>query len=332
MPTLATKPPPLPADPALTCGNCRQPMQRLALPGHCGRGVELDVCAGCHLVWFDLTETARLTGPALLELVGRMAESQSLPHEVLRKEIGCPRCNGSLKTVHNRSRWGDSLQLVCIVRHGAHQSFAQFLQEKGLLRLMSGIDRARLLQQNGKIDCVNCGAAIGADDACCRYCQSVASLLDVARLAHALDPEGAIGLQAVHATKAGQAALQCGACGAALLPGRSIDCPTCGATSSINHLADAHARVGALAPALRAHALKSAPEVVERRLGALGADLPRRRAWAKEMDAETRARRAFGRPEGDGDEADWRSLFTSETNGLSDVLLALAIWFVWWYG
>ena len=274
MPTLATKPPPLPADPALTCGNCRQPMQRLALPGHCGRGVELDVCAGCHLVWFDLTETARLTGPALLELVGRMAESQSLPHEVLRKEIGCPRCNGSIKTLHNRSRLGDSLQLECIVRHGAYQSFAQFLQEKGLLRPMSGIDRARLLQQNGKIDCVNCGAAIGADDACCRYCQSVASLLDVARLA--LDPEGAIGLQAVHATKAEQAALQCGACDAALPPSRSIDCPTCGATPSINRLADAHARVGALAPALRAHALKSAPEVVKRRLGALGADHPPR--------------------------------------------------------
>ena len=320
------------AEPALSCGNCRQPMQRLTLPGHYGRGVELDLCAGCHLVWFDLTETARLTGPALLALIGEMAASQTLPHEVLRKEAGCARCMGSLKTVHNRSRWGESLQLECLARHGAYQSFAQFLQEKGLLRPMSGIDRAHLLQQNGRIDCVNCGAAIGADDARCRYCQSVASLLDVARLARALDPEGAIAPQAVHGAKPEQAALQCGACGAALPQGRSVDCATCGATLAINRLADAHARVDVLAPALRAHALKPAPDVVKRRLDVLGADMPRRREWAKEMEAETRARRGFGRGEGEGDDVDWRSFFSGETNPLRAVLLALVIWFVWWYG
>lgn len=318
---------------ALVCGNCRQPMRRLALPGHYGRGVELDVCAGCHLVWFDLTETARLTGPALLELIGQMAASQNLPHEVLRKGAGCARCQGALKTVHNRSRWGESLQLECLAQHGAYQSFAQFLQEKGLLRPMSGIDRTRLLQRSGKIDCVNCGAAIGADDERCRYCHSVASLLDVARLARALDPEGAIAPQAVHAVKAEQAALQCGACGAALPAGQSIECGTCGATLAINRLAEAHARVDALAPALRAHAAKPTPEIVKRRLDALGADMPRCRAWAREMEAETRARRGIGRGEGEGrgDGADWRSFFTTETNPLRAVLLALVIWFVWWY-
>mgnify|MGYP006878278081 CR=1 FL=1 len=59
----------------------------------------------------------------------------------------------------------------------------------------------------------------------------------------------------------------------ALPPGRSVDCATCGATLAISRLADAHARVDALAPALRAHALKPAPEVVKRRLDALGTDL-----------------------------------------------------------
>ncbi|MBC8055984.1 MAG: hypothetical protein H7Y61_05350, partial [Rhizobiales bacterium] len=191
----------IPDEPALLCGNCREPMQRLAVAGHYGQKVELDLCAGCHLVWFDLTETARLSGPSLLELIGRMAGAQSLPHTVLRKDAGCARCRGSLKIVHNRSRWGESLHLECLSRHGAYQSFAQFLQEKGLLRPMSGIDRARLLQQSGQIDCVNCGAAIGADDERCGYCQSVASLLDVARLARALDPEGALAPQAVHGAK-----------------------------------------------------------------------------------------------------------------------------------
>ena len=319
---------PAPPEPALACGNCRTAMQRLALPGHYGRTVEIDACAACHLVWFDLTETARLTGPALLDLIGHMAASQTLPHEVLRKDVGCPRCQGTLKTVHNRSRWGASLQLECLARHGAYQSFAQFLQEKGLLRPMSGIDRARLLKERGQIDCVNCGAAIGADDERCAYCQSVASLLDVARLARSLDPEGALAPQAVHGAPAEQAALQCGACGAALPPGRAIDCDTCGATLAVNRLAEVHAQVDALAPALRAHALKPAPAVVKRRLDALGADIPRRRDWARQMEAESRARRGFG---GDDDDADWRSFFSRDTNPLRAVLLALVIWFVWYF-
>lgn len=196
---------------------------------------------------------------------------------------------------------------------------------------MSGIDRARLQRQNGNIDCVNCGAAIRTDDEHCRYCRSVASLLDVARLARALDPEGAIAPQAVHGIKAEQAALQCGACGAALPVGQSLECGTCGATLAINRLAEAHARVDALAPALRAHAAKPAPEIVKRRLDTLGADLPRRRAWAKEMDAETRARCGFGKGDGEGVDAEWRSFFTTETNPLRAVLLALVIWFHWWY-
>ena len=301
-------------------------MQRVVLPGHYGRGVEIDVCAGCHLVWFDLTETARLTGPALLELIGCMAAAHRLPHELLRKAAGCPRCSGGLKTIHNRSRWGESLQLECVARHGAYQSFAQFLQEKGLLRPMSRIDRARLLEQTGRIDCVNCGAAIAAADERCPYCRSVPSLLDVARLAHALDPEGVIEPQDVHSARVEQAALQCGACGAALPPGQSIGCAQCGATLAISRLAEAHERVAALAPALRAHALKPAPQVVKRRLDALAADIPRRREWARRMDDEARQQRG-----GTGDEGDWRSLFSAQTNPLRAVLLALVIWFVWWY-
>jgi Zn-finger nucleic acid-binding protein len=315
-------------EPALSCGNCRRAMQRLVLPGHYGRSVEIDLCPPCHLVWFDLTETARLTGPALLDLIGTMAQAQSLPHETLRPDVRCVRCAGGLKTVHNRSRWGESLQLECLNRHGAFQSFAQFLQEKGLLRPMSRIDRAQLLQSAGQIDCVNCGAAIGADEAQCSHCRSVPSLLDIARLARALDPEGAIETHAVHGVAAQPAALQCAACGAALPPGRSLGCAQCGATLAVSRLGEAHAKVEALGPALRAHAQKPSPAVVKRRLDALSTDIPRRREWAARMEAEA----AQSRGAHDlGEEADWRSLFELKTNPLRAVLLALVIWFVWWF-
>ena len=324
MPTL----PPGPVEPALTCGNCRQAMQRLLLPGHYGRGVELDLCAGCHLVWFDLTETARLTGVALLELIVKMAAAQTLAHEVLRSTAGCARCQGALKTVHNRSRWGESLQLECVARHGAYQTFAAFLKEKGLLRPMSHLDRVRLIEQSGRIDCVNCGAAIGAQDERCPYCQSVANLLDVARLARALDPEGAIEPQAVNGTPPQQGAKQCGACGAALAPDQTLGCTQCGATLAVSRLAEAVECVNALAPALRAHALKPAPRVVKRRLEALDADLPRRREWARNMEAEAQQQLGGG---DDAEELDWRALFSAKTNPLRAVLLALALWFVWWF-
>ncbi len=313
---------------AVACGNCHEPMQRLMLPGHYGRTVEVDLCSHCHLVWFDLTETARLSGPALLNLIGAMALTQRLPHRTLEAKAGCARCGAALKTVHNRSRWGASLHLECRAGHGAYQTFAQFLQEKGLLRAMSRIDRARLLQTQGRIDCVNCGAAIARDEETCSYCGSVPSLLDVARLARALDPEGVLEPQAVHRDAVRQQALQCEACGAALPPGLSVDCAQCGATLAISRLADAHERVATLGPALRAHAAKPSPEVVKRRLEALDADLPRRREFTAQMEAEAAAQRGHHRFDGD---RDWSNLLGSGTNPVRAVLLALLIWFVWYF-
>lgn len=143
---------------ALRCGNCGEPMRRLRLAGHYGQCVEIDLCAGCHLLWFDAIESARLTGSSLLALVGEMALAQREPHRLLGREARCPRCAGMLRSVHNRSRWGRSVQLECARRHGAHHSFAQWLAEKGLIRPLSSADRARLIERDGSLTCLNCGA------------------------------------------------------------------------------------------------------------------------------------------------------------------------------
>jgi len=308
---------------ALACGNCRQPMQVLRLAGHYGQSVEIDLCSGCHLVWFDQVESARLTAPAMLELIGRMAQSQSLPHATLTAQAACPRCRGPLRTVHNRSRWGRSLQLECVARHGALQTFADFLNEKGLLRPMSSADRAALLRRDGHLYCVNCGAPVGAGDAHCGHCQSVPSLFDVARLARALDPEGATESHGIHATAAQRGALQCLACGASLAGEPALQCAQCGATLAVSRLAEAHAQVDALGPALRQHAHKPAPHVVQRRMAAMDADLPKQRELVDQMRAETDARMGREEPaEGFG----WLS---GRTNPLRAVALALLIWWIW---
>ena len=94
---------PVPAEPALACGNCRQPMRRLALEDHYRRRVDLDLCADCHLVWFDLTESARLGGLALLELIDAMAAAQRLAHVMLRDDAACPRCRGKSRALRTGS-------------------------------------------------------------------------------------------------------------------------------------------------------------------------------------------------------------------------------------
>jgi predicted nucleic acid-binding Zn ribbon protein len=311
-------------EPLLACGNCRQPMQRLILAGHYGRSVDLDMCRGCDLVWFDGTETAQLSGTALLELIGAMASSHDLPHGLLGPDARCPRCNGALQIVRNQSRWGRSSQLQCLRRDGAYQSFAQFLEEKGLLRPMSPIDRAKLLRERGRIDCVNCGGAIGKDDEQCPFCRSIPSLLDVARLAHALDPLDTIEPPTLYQAAARQSALHCAACGAALPPGQTLSCSQCGATLAIASLAEANDAVQTLAPALRAAFAHPSPEVVKRRIDAIDADLPRQRQWAADMQAEADERRGAS-----GDDVDWSSLLSRGTNPVRAVLIALVLWFAW---
>ena len=121
-------------------------MQRHQLAGHYGRSIEIDLCAPCHLLWFDSLESVRLTGAALLELVGAMAGAHGTPHHALGHDVRCARCGSGLKRVHNRSRWGATQQLECLRGHGAWQTFALFLSEKGYVRELTSADRAALLQ------------------------------------------------------------------------------------------------------------------------------------------------------------------------------------------
>ena len=316
-----------PPAPARPCSNCGAPLQALRLAGHYGSVVEIDLCGPCHLGWFDVVESARLAGPGLLALIGAMAAAQALPHQPLRPDLACPQCRTVVRTVHNRTRWGRSLQLECPQHHGAWQSFGEFLNEKGLLRPMSSADRARALAASAGLHCVNCGAALGAADATCRWCESVPALVDVARLARALDPEGATADHAVHRTRSRTAALGCMACGAAVGLDAAWQCDQCGATLAAPGLAQAHRQISALGPALEAHARKPAAHVVRQRLAAQDAALQRQRESAAQMQAEADA--AAGRvPNGwqDGDDA-----FNSPlplwvwVGGL-----ALALWWWWW--
>lgn len=325
-----------PAAPPLACGNCGAPMQVLRLAGHYGRQVEIDLCAHCHLVWFDPIESARLSPSGLLALIGAMAAAQALPHQPARPDLHCPHCRGPLRRVHNRTRFGRSQQLECAQRHGAWQTFGQFLAEKGLLRPMSSADRARAIARDGTLRCVNCGGALAQADTQCPWCASVPALVDVARLAQALDPESATRGHAVHDAAARSTALACLACGAPQPPEAPWQCVQCGATLAAPALAEAYAQVEALGPALAEHARKPAPHVVRERLRAHEPALQRQRERAAEMLAE--AEQAMGREPRSGEPA-WSAI--SRLLGLSAdaphrqprvwVTALIVLLLIWWW-
>jgi hypothetical protein len=280
---MSSSPPPL--YDTLPCGNCGLPLRRLALQGHYTRPVEIDLCSPCHLLWFDSLESVRLTGASLLELIGAMAEAHAEPHRPLGDRLRCPRCSGALKRVANRSRWGPTEQLECLRGHGAWQTFAQFLSEKGYMRELTSADRAALLRVNSALACVNCGAPwADAESGECRYCRSVPGLIDVARLARAVDPEDVTEGADLRKTLTRRHSFNCHACGAAIPEGELLQCPTCGATLASPDLRRAHAVLRSLAPALQAHLRSPAPHVRARRLDALRADVERRREWIRGME------------------------------------------------
>lgn len=217
----------------LCCSNCRQPLRALILAGHYQRDVEIDLCDGCCLVWFDPIESARLAGPGMAELIGVIHAAMSDPRHrtaVMAQEQSCAVCSAPLKRVFNASKFGRTSYLQCPHGHGYYQTFMLYLAEKGFVRPMTWADVARLTLDGREIFCANCGAGLdGRPHAHCPYCQSAVGVLDPARLASAIELAG----QSVHEERPlriGRTHTRCLACGGPVDATRDTACPQCHAT------------------------------------------------------------------------------------------------------
>lgn len=287
----------------LACGNCREPMQRLGLTGHYGRRVEVDLCPPCHLLWFDSLEGSRLTGRSMLDLLGAMADAHAKPHHAMEPRIACPHCTAGLKAVVNRSRFGSAEQLECRAGHGSWSSFGQWLAERGLVRPLTSADRSAFVARLGvDWNCINCGAPLAEGSSTdCRFCGSLAGVFDVARMARALDPEGATEALPVHRAERASHTFTCHACGHSASGMAGTGCPQCGATLISTDLKSVHQRLAQLSDPLAAHERSAAPHVRERRMKALESDLGRRRETVRDLERSTRSDDSFGLPSGAGD-------------------------------
>lgn len=275
-------------------------MLRLPLAGHYGRAVEVDLCSGCHLLWFDSLESSRLIGTSMLALLGQMAAAHARPHQALESSPGCPRCKAGLKAVVNRSRFGTGEQLECRAGHGHYTSFGQWLAERGLVRTLSTADRAAfadLARQGTPWNCVNCGAALTDGDAAnCDYCGSLVGVFDIARMASAVDPQGATEALDIHRSARTAHTFTCHACGHSASGMQGTTCPQCQATLISTDLAAVHRRLVELADPLAAHERSPAAHVRNRRMKALEGDLERRRETVRDLERSARGEPFGGLP------------------------------------
>lgn len=245
----------------LKCGNCHETLHRVTLSGHYKRSVELDVCERCALIWFEGTETARLAGPGVIDLI-RLVHAARPGEYVgpLSAALTCPRCNDALKEVRTLTRFGRTKQLHCPRGHGYLQTFVLYLAEKGFLRPLAWPDVKKLAGRT--LFCAGCGAGIEARaQLACPYCQSNVGLLDPARLASAVDLEGAAADQPGLQLLPSMEQMHCRSCGASVDPSQHAMCPHCNAPLQRKDTERAVAAVSSVETSVRQNYERQLPRV-----------------------------------------------------------------------
>jgi hypothetical protein len=242
------------------CASCQRPLNVLALEGHYGQSVEVDVCVFCHQVWFDSFESVRLSGLGWVQLLRRMLAAPK-SEAVLAQPMHCVRCAGALKGVRNLTRFGRSAAHECERGHGHLQSFALLLAERGLVRPLTQRDRATIADEGRELCCLNCGAdlqgnANSRQETECAYCQSPLVVVDLQRLSEALLVRHGDALKVQEATQ--HLSWACTGCGQTLDPTQDTRCPHCDHSVALPSLAAVAPLLDSVEPMLKGKAPRQA--------------------------------------------------------------------------
>lgn len=202
-------------------------MQHLELPTHGVRPVVLDHCMPCRLVWFDALESVQLDDLGWVRLLRELQQGDGVPlAQALSPRRACPRCAEPLKVVRNRSRFGLFAALECPHAHGHLHGHSGLLAEKGLVRPLGAAERRALATERHGLACLNCGGPASASDEHCSWCGTALVVIDLPRLAHAIRLRTS-GMGDSPRVRGQHMAWACHGCGAALDPGRDVQCPHC---------------------------------------------------------------------------------------------------------
>lgn len=168
-----------PAAAPLSCPGCDGPMEAGTFDAHYGRSVELDVCHGCGLIWFDGRESVSLTPGAVLRVFITLDAHRDRRHPLQRGAMGCPRCRRRLLPTVDRQRNTAFSYWRCPAEEGRLTTFFDFLREKDFVRPLSAERLAELRAYARTVHCSACGAPIDlARESVCEHCRAPLSMLD----------------------------------------------------------------------------------------------------------------------------------------------------------
>jgi Transcription factor zinc-finger len=163
----------------LGCPGCDQPMERRRFEAHYGRAVDLDLCHGCGLIWFDARESIALTPGAVLRLFTALDAHREQRHPLADATLRCPRCRQPLQSTVDRQRATVFSYWRCAAEHGRLTTFFDFLREKNFVRPLSAERLAELRRYTPTVNCSACGAAVDlARESACAHCRAPLSMLD----------------------------------------------------------------------------------------------------------------------------------------------------------
>ncbi len=163
----------------LDCPGCDQPMQTRTLDAHYGRTVDLDLCHGCGLIWFDRQESIALTPGAVLKVFAALDERREQRHPLAREGMHCPRCRQRLAATVDRQRATLFSYWRCDADQGRLTTFFDFLREKNFVRPLSPERLAELRRYTPTVNCSACGAPVDlAHESACPHCRAPLSMLD----------------------------------------------------------------------------------------------------------------------------------------------------------
>ncbi len=155
-------------------------MTAMALGGHLGAQVSIDVCATCQAFWFDQFESLQLSAGSTLNLMKFIGEHSSPRKASLPDALPCPRCATRLRLAHDMQRNMPFTYWRCGNEHGRFIGFFEFLKEKNFIHPLSSEQIKELRQNVQFVNCSNCGASINLEStSVCSYCHSPISMLDM---------------------------------------------------------------------------------------------------------------------------------------------------------
>jgi len=163
----------------MNCPECKEQMVEQAFQAQGGKRVVLDVCHGCHGLWFDTNESRQLSSLGTLQLFRQLHGRRSEHRRNQVRSRKCPRCASPLALAHDMAHNSHFQYARCPQKHGHFITFFQFLREKGIVRGLNLKELTELRKHVDTLQCSDCAAPIElATQSGCSRCHAPVSILD----------------------------------------------------------------------------------------------------------------------------------------------------------